>query len=241
MVSFAAVQSSHVVNPSAEYRCTATLNLYDAPTLHRLATQAAAGRQLRILPPQGDGADGEALAVVLCEDNYPGWISLADLAQLEPAASRYRAIARSTAKIRQSLPQVLAFATAALHQPNEYRWGGTTAPNYDCSGLVQAAFASVGVWLPRDAYQQEAFVQPVSVADRQPGDLIFFGQPDRCTHVALALEGDRYLHSSGKDMGRNGIGIDRLADCEDVISRAYFRQLRGVGRVVASYCPKPDH
>jgi cell wall-associated NlpC family hydrolase len=58
------------------------------------------------------------------------------------------------------------------------------------------------IWLPRDAYLQERFCMPVAVRPGQtqllePGDLIFFGTPQRCTHVGLHLGGGRYLHSSG--------------------------------------------
>ncbi|HEY9859319.1 MAG TPA: C40 family peptidase, partial [Candidatus Obscuribacterales bacterium] len=119
-----------------------------------------------------------------------------------------------------------------------YLWGGTVGPNYDCSGLMQAAFASVGIQLPRDAYQQEAFTQAIAVTDLQLGDLVFFGSPEKATHVGLYVGDHSYIHSSGKDQGRNGINIDRLSEQGDVVSQAYYRQLRGAGRVIASYQPQ---
>ncbi|HEY9910189.1 MAG TPA: C40 family peptidase, partial [Thermosynechococcaceae cyanobacterium] len=111
------------------------------------------------------------------------------------------------------------------------------APNYDCSGLMQAAFASVDIWIPRDAYQQEAFVQPIALSELIPGDLVFFGTPTKATHVGLYLGADQYIHSSGKDQGRNGIGIDRVSGQGDRVSQTYHAQLRGAGRVVACYQP----
>jgi len=103
---------------------------------------------------------------------------------------------------------------------------------------MQAAFASVGIRLPRDAYQQEEFVQKIALSDLIPGDLVFFGTPLKATHVGLYLGSDRYIHSSGKDQGRNGIGVDRLSNQGDAVSRAYYAQVRGAGRVVRSYQPK---
>ena len=146
-------------------------------------------------------------------------------------------------QIQAQLPQVIEFTYLAMQTPNQYLWGGTVGPNYDCSGLMQAAFASVGIWLPRDAYQQEAFTQPLPLSTEsldlsclQPGDLIFFGTPEKATHVGLYLGEGRYIHSSGQKIGRNGIGVDRLSpEADDGVSQAYYQQLRGARRVTCSY------
>lgn len=216
-----------------EYKCLANLDLYDDSNCTRLATQAADGRQLRVVSI----VDGVAVEVCLCEDDYPGWLSWKDLDLLELAENLYQAIAVSAADIQKRLPEAIAFTHRAMNQPNYYLWGGTVAPNYDCSGLMQAAFASVGIWLPRDSYQQEAFTQSISLTQLQPGDLIFFGSAQRATHVGLYLGESRYIHSSGKQQGRNGIGIDDLCERGDAISQAFYRQLRGAGRVIVSYQP----
>jgi cell wall-associated NlpC family hydrolase len=102
---------------------------------------------------------------------------------------------------------------------------------------MQTAFASVGIRLPRDSYQQEAFTQPIRWDELEPGDLIFFGIPERTKHVALYLGDGRYIHSSGIDQGHNGIGIDSLTDLAHPVSQHYHRQLRRPGRVMTSYCP----
>jgi cell wall-associated NlpC family hydrolase len=219
-----------------QYRCQINLNLYDSPQLERLATQAAAGRWLSIVSPEAfSTAETIALSVCLCEDDYPGWLAAADRAHLEIADRPYQPVQLSPEEIRSRIPGAIAYTHAAMNQPNHYLWGGTVAPNYDCSGLMQAAFASVGIWIPRDAYQQEAFAQPVAIADLLPGDLVFFGTPNRATHVGMYLGDGAYLHSSGKDQGRNGIGIDYLSIDANPISQQYYAQLRGAGRIVAGY------
>ncbi len=218
-----------------EYQCQTHLNLYDSPKCDRLATQAAAGRHLRVieLPKNSD----DSIRVCLCEDDYPGYLSLLDIGRLELAATNYLAIALDTTQISTRLPKVIKFTHLAMQQPNYYLWGGTTEPNYDCSGLIQAAFASVGIWLPRDAYQQEAFTQLISIEELLPGDLVFFGTADKATHVGLYLGEGSYIHSSGQEMGRNGIGIDSLSEQGNEVSQSYYRQLRCCGRVVKSYQP----
>ncbi|QIR39966.1 C40 family peptidase [Tolypothrix sp. PCC 7910] len=219
---------------AAEYNCLADLNLYDSPECTRLATQAAAGRHLRVTSNHQDAA----VEVCLCEDDYPGWVSLSDVGLLQTATLPYRAAKLTEAEIKKLLPGAIAFTHQAMQQSNYYLWGGTVGPNYDCSGLMQAAFVSVGIWLPRDAYQQEAFTQPITIAELAPGDLIFFGTPQKATHVGLYLGDGRYIHSSGKDQGRNGIGIDQLSEQGDAVSQSYYQQLRGAGRVIKSYEPQ---
>ena len=61
------------------------------------------------------------------------------------------------------IPKVLAWAKATRKIRNQYLWGGTIGPNFDCSGFVQSAFASSGIWIPRDAYQQEIFCENVAL------------------------------------------------------------------------------
>ncbi|PSB23847.1 C40 family peptidase [Stenomitos frigidus] len=243
MVSFAYLQAQQTL-PKADrtqYRCGANLNLYGSAALQGLVTQATAGRYLRLvclLDETTEGTIQGALEVCLCEDDYPGWLAIADLEQLDIAESPYRAGAFAEAEIKDRVQGAIAFAQAAMAQPNQYLWGGTVGPNYDCSGLVQTAFASVGIWLPRDAYQQEAFTQAIAPSELLPGDLVFFGSPTKATHVGLYLGENAYIHSSGKDQGRNGIGIDRLSSEGDRVSQSYYAQLRGAGRVVACYQPQ---
>jgi len=222
----------------AEYLCTTSLNLYKTPELQGLVTQAAAGRHVRLLLSpleHGDKEAAQAHFVQLCEDDYPGWLAANDLSALRPADLAYCPVSLTRAEIERRLPEVIAFTQQAMNQPNTYLWGGTVGPNYDCSGLIQTAFAAAGIRLPRDSYQQEAFTHPISWDELQPGDLIFFGTPERTTHVALYLGNGDYIHSSGKDQGRNGIGIDSLTDLSHPVSRSYHGQLRRPGRVMHSY------
>ena len=219
--------------PDAEYQCDRTLNLYKTPTEPGLVTQAASGRQLKITAIEPTGVQ-----VVLSADDYLGWIRLTDVDRLNLATQPYEAPTLARRDIEQAIPVAIAFAQAALAVPNQYLWGGTVAPDYDCSGLVQAAFSAAGVPLPRDSYQQEAFTDKIKKDQLQPGDLIFFGTTERTTHVALHLADGRYIHSSGKDQGRNGIGIDSLFDPVESVSQTYAQQYRCCGRIVTGYRPQ---
>ena len=95
---------------------------------------------------------------------------------------------------------------------------------------MQAAFASVDILIPRDAYQQEAFGEPISLDALQIGDLIFFGTPAKATHVGLYIGNRAYIHSSGKEHGHNGISISEISGL-DPVSQWYANQLRGATRI----------
>jgi cell wall-associated NlpC family hydrolase len=217
-----------------EYRACVNLNLYDSPSCTSLATQAASGRHLQICSKT---LTNHALEVKLSEDDYLCWLPLQDITQLETVATTAQARTFSPEQIQQQIPEIIAFTLAAMQQPNYYLWGGTVAPNYDCSGLMQAAFAASGIWLPRDSYQQEAFTQTVDFDQLLLGDLVFFAAEEKVNHVGLYLGEGNYIHSSGKTTGRNGIAIDSISQPEDEIAQNYYQQLRSAGRVKESYQP----
>lgn len=68
-----------------------------------------------------------------------------------------------------------------------YVWGGESKQGFDCSGLVQFVFDTVGVQLPRvaqDQYDAGPAVRPGSPV--VPGDLVFFGSsPQGVVHVGM--------------------------------------------------------
>jgi peptidoglycan DL-endopeptidase CwlO len=82
--------------------------------------------------------------------------------------------------------KVVAFAYAQLGKP--YVWGATGPSSFDCSGLAQAAWASVGVNIPRTTYEQWAALPHISTSALEPGDLLYF---DGIGHVAIYVgDGD---------------------------------------------------
>ncbi|GAB2752711.1 transglycosylase TgdA [Streptomyces bullii] len=78
-----------------------------------------------------------------------------------------------------------------------YLWGGTGTPEqggrFDCSGLTQAAYASVGIKLPRVANDQYNAGPHPKRDELLPGDLVFFSDdltdPRAIRHVGIYVGG----------------------------------------------------
>ena len=232
------------------WRLLGPINLYSRQRGEGLASQASGGRHLEVLEA-AQPLDSlqerrqERLRIRLLDDGYPGWIEPNDLLGQAEAAPQPRPRPWNRPAIHRRLDAVVAFGLKALGQPNRYLWGGSLGPDFDCSGLVQTAYASQGIWLPRDAYLQERFCQPVAARSGithllEPGDLIFFGSPQRCTHVGLHLHNGSYLHSSGTTTGHNGLAIDNLSPTHGSAVASHYRQsLRGAGRVMHGHDGSP--
>jgi cell wall-associated NlpC family hydrolase len=66
---------------------------------------------------------------------------------------------------------------------------------FDASGLIQYAFAGVGIKMPRSSGEQYKVGRKVLPAEALPGDLIFFG-PDGTQSVALFLGNGQMLEAT---------------------------------------------
>ena len=97
-----------------------------------------------------------------------------------------------------AIERAIAVGKQLLGTP--YHWGGKTSEGIDCSGLMQVAFATTGVHLPRDSNQQFLLGQLTATrwhrARLRRGDTLYFlGVNGRIRHTALYLGDDRYLQA----------------------------------------------
>jgi hypothetical protein len=92
-----------------------------------------------------------------------------------------------------------ALAEARKQLGTPYQWGGSSpSTGFDCSGLVQWAYAKVGIEIPRTS-EQQILASNGKAVDREhlkPGDLVFFRDAGGDVHhVGISLGGDKFLNA----------------------------------------------
>jgi len=107
--------------------------------------------------------------------------------------------AKYTGPTTTQADKAVAFAFAQLGCPYVYGSTGPCADGFDCSGLVMSAWASAGVTIPRDTYEQWAALPHISESDIVPGDLLYY---NGIGHVAMYVGGGMIIDAPtpGRDV-----------------------------------------
>ena len=215
---------------------------YQNETEDQLVTEIFKNRVFRLIYPNKyqNNDKFSRILVQLYEDGYICWINLHGLIIEKYELRKTENFKKKSSFIRDQIPSILKWINDQAKCTNEYLWGGTLGPNFDCSGLIQTAFFKHNIYIPRDSYQIKSFCKHLfnfeeSYAIIEPGDLLFFGCKGKCDHIGIYKGDGLYYHSSGKKFGRNGIGLDTLKKSNDKISSHYKSKLISAGRVIRSY------
>ena len=215
---------------------------YQNETENKLVTEISKNRVFKILYPnvQKNIHNFSRILIQLYEDGYVCWINLNGLIIEKYEFSKTENFKNEYSCIKDKVPSILKWIQDQSELNNEYLLGGSLGPNFDCSGLIQTAFFKHDVYIPRDSYQIKSFCKHLcyvkeSYTVLQPGDLLFFGNKEKCDHIGIYKGDGLYYHSSGREFGRNGIGLDTLKKSQDKISLHYQSKLISAGRVVRSY------
>jgi len=128
------------------------------------------------------------------------------LAAGEPTASADTGSSGSSGSVEIYLPistpaglQALSAAMTQIGKP--YKWGGVGPNSWDCSGLVQWAFRTAGVSLPRVSQQQAKVGRAIPVSALAPGDIIIFYRD--ASHVGIYAGAGQVFNAYGP----NGVPI----------------------------------
>jgi peptidoglycan DL-endopeptidase CwlO len=102
--------------------------------------------------------------------------------------------------------EIKALDEALTKRGDPYVWAQAGPNEFDCSGLVVWAYAQEGVSLPHYTGSLWDLGTPVSEADLQPGDLVFFFQD--ISHVGIYIG--------------NGLMVDAPSSGQDVMVQQVF-------------------
>lgn len=139
-----------------------------------------------------------------------------DLDLAPPATSVDRRPARDTRA------PIASAALAMVGVP--YRYGGADPDEgFDCSGLVYYAYTSNGHAVPRTSQQQLDRSHRIQLADAAEGDLVFFRDNSKYSHVGIYLGDGRFVHAPSSG------GVVHVAD---IHAPYYQRHLVAVGRLL---------
>ncbi|MFV0495657.1 C40 family peptidase, partial [Mycobacterium sp.] len=111
-------------------------------------------------------------------------------------ALRYRLLRRRLHRLGRRLPlpggrAATAVRAALSRLGRPYVWGATGPDQFDCSGLVQWAYAQAGVHLDRTTYQQIDDGIAIPRSQVRPGDLVF----PHAGHVQLAIGNNQVVEA----------------------------------------------
>lgn len=125
-----------------------------------------------------------------------------------------------------------------------YRYGGDSPrAGFDCSGFVQHVYARHGIKLPRRSREMAVALQPVTLGQRCPGDLVFFHTGHPYSHVGIYLGQGRFIHTSSR--ARKRVTVSALGNPYWARRLAGFRRPWGLylyasERGVAHCTPHPS-
>lgn len=133
----------------------------------------------------------------LAEEARKNAQTLSPFAQIPQGSGSYT----FNGKLSEARNKILQAAMSQQGVP--YSWGGgnasgptlgqptgaypkqaTTTVGFDCSGLVQYAYAKAGIKMPRVSYGQLKMGGKTAIANLQPGDLVGFGNG---SHIAIYM------------------------------------------------------
>ncbi|MGM0832416.1 C40 family peptidase [Halomonas qinghailakensis] len=99
---------------------------------------------------------------------------------------------------------ILSHAQQAIGTP--YRFGGNTPEGLDCSGLVEMTYRAAGIRVPRTADDQFRALPQVDAP--RPGDLLFFGEGAKATHVGIYGGNRQMIHAPGSGRAVVSVPLD---------------------------------
>ena len=105
-----------------------------------------------------------------------------------------------------------------------YRYGGSgPETGFDCSGLVHYTYAMSGYSVPRTSQDQFRAARKIRLADLAPGDIIFFQDQEKLSHVGIYVGERMFVHAPASG---------RQVSLASIDTPYYQRNLIAAGRLL---------
>lgn len=105
-----------------------------------------------------------------------------------------------------------------------YRYGGTDPrEGFDCSGLVFYSYTQAGYRVPRTSQELFRAARKISLGDADAGDLMFFQDQAKLSHVGIYLGDGLFVHAPASGQNVAVASLD---------SPYYQQHLVAVGRLL---------
>jgi cell wall-associated NlpC family hydrolase len=102
----------------------------------------------------------------------------------------------------------IAVDAALAQRGKPYVWAASGPGSFDCSGLVQYAYAAAGIDLPHSSRMQAGIGRSVSRSELQPGDLVAFHSP--ISHIGIYIGNGQMVHAPSSGDVVKVSSIDRI-------------------------------
>jgi cell wall-associated NlpC family hydrolase len=125
----------------------------------------------------------------------------------------------ATRAVRDS---IAALALSMVGVP--YRYGGADpGTGFDCSGLVYYTYTKNGQAVPRTSQSQFGAARKIGLGQAVEGDLLFFSDQEKLSHVGIYLGAGRFIHAPSTG---GHVRVERVDD------PYYQRHLVAVGQLL---------
>lgn len=98
-----------------------------------------------------------------------------------------------------STASLIGFLRAQLGK--SYVLGASGPSAYDCSSLVQAAYRTIGIDLPRTSQPQSTAGSQVSLSNLQVGDILYWGSAGSAYHVGVYVGNGHFIGAQNPSTG----------------------------------------
>lgn len=188
----AAISSADAINESASAE-QPTQSTVASSVAESTNQQAASSTSLA-------AADSSAASTQTATTDYSTTAaSTSSSSTSEQASANSTTVAADTAAATNSSSDlttgsVVSLAVKLANANIPYVWGGASLSGMDCSGLVDYVFQNAeGISLPHYTVSLESCVSQHSVAEAQPGDVLFWGNHGSTYHCAIYIGNNQYV------------------------------------------------